>query len=100
MGITCVAICEIKGTQARLLPFVLSCRVFGYGIEHAVLNEVKRRARAAGALMLAGRYVANASNQPCRDFLSDNGFVSVDGVLQCDLTAALTPAAPWLQIQT
>jgi predicted enzyme involved in methoxymalonyl-ACP biosynthesis len=99
MGVTCVAICELEGARARLLHVVLRCRVFGYGIERAVLNELKRRAHAAWPLTLEGRYLATASSQPCRDFLADNDFVAVDATLRCDLSADLPPVAPWLEIQ-
>jgi FkbH-like protein len=98
MGVTCVAICEVDGQRARLLPFVLSCRVFGYGIERAVMNELKRRAHAAGAQSMEGRYVPTPSNQPCQHFLSENGFLANEGSLVCDLDAARPAAAPWLQI--
>ena len=37
------------GRRSTIPVFVLSCRVFGYGIEDALLNAVKRLARAARA---------------------------------------------------
>jgi predicted enzyme involved in methoxymalonyl-ACP biosynthesis len=91
--VTCVAVATVEGDTARLLPFVLSCRVFGYGIERAVLNALRRWASAAGAQRLQGRYVSNAYNQPCARFLPENGFAPVDDGWVCDLAQPLPAEA-------
>ena len=46
MGLICVLLLDLNGPTVSIQAFVLSCRVFGYGIEDAVLNAVKRLARA------------------------------------------------------
>ena len=51
--------------------FVLSCRVFGFGIEYALLNTV-RRLRGQDC-MLTGEYRETPSNQPCREFYAQSG---------------------------
>jgi len=98
MGTTCVAIVKFDADEVHLLPFVLSCRVFGYGIERGMMNHLKQLARERGAKRIAGRYVANAHNAPCKDFLPDNGFVSVGGqwVLSLDTAPVANPG--WLRI--
>ena len=48
-GTVCVAVARHAATTAVEVPvFVLSCRVFGYGIEHAVMNHIKRTVRRDG----------------------------------------------------
>ena len=74
MGTTCVAVARCEGTEMELLPFVLSCRVFGYGIERSVLNHLKGEARRAGIRTIVGRYIPTPQNAPCKAFLGDNGF--------------------------
>lgn len=44
MGLVCVTVVEASTTVWRIHAFVLSCRVFGYGIETAMLNAIKRLA--------------------------------------------------------
>ena len=45
MGLICAALVDCSGPEIAIPVFVLSCRVFGYGIEHAVLTAIKRLAR-------------------------------------------------------
>jgi hypothetical protein len=47
---------------------VLSRRVFGYGIEHVMLNHVKQLARKAG------KSTSISSNEPFREVYPQNGF--------------------------
>jgi len=47
MGTTCVAVARIEGAEMELLPFVLSCRVFGYIIERNVMNRLTALAKHA-----------------------------------------------------
>jgi FkbH-like protein len=47
MGLVCVAVAEIREREIRIPTFVLSCRVFGYGIETVVLNAIRRLVTAA-----------------------------------------------------
>jgi FkbH-like protein len=74
MGTTCIAVARLGKDEMRLLAFVLSCRVFGYGVERSVLNQLKKMAEAGGVGRLVGNYVRTAQNSPCEDFLPGNGF--------------------------
>ncbi len=100
MGTTCIAVARIDGAQMQLLPFVLSCRVFGYSIERGVMNHLKALAGQAGVTRIVGRYVPTPQNAPCKDFLTDNGFAPVaDGwVFSVDAAASAPPDAEWLQV--
>jgi FkbH-like protein len=99
MGTTCVAVVVCSATEMRILPFVLSCRVFGYGIEEGVMNHLKQIARQRGVQRVVGRYQPTPQNSPCKDFLANNGFQLVDSVWSIDTDAAPTPNPPWLQIK-
>ncbi len=54
--------------------FVLSCRVFSRGVEHAALQAVVDRAIAAGADRLDAAFVATERNQPAQAFYPSVGF--------------------------
>jgi len=98
MGTTCVAVARIDAGEMVLLPFVLSCRVFGYGIETSVLNCLKDIAQRLGVGRIVARYLPTPQNAPCKDFLRDNGF-SEDGGRWIFAGGAATPAdPPWLRV--
>ena len=71
MGIVSVLVFDGE----EIVAWVLSCRVFGFGIETALLNEARR-----GSPVVRGTVVATASNQPCREVFAANGFELVEGV--------------------
>ena len=75
MGTVCVAVTAESADQVRILIFVLSCRVFGYGVETALLNHVKRSAGYPGhGKQIVGQYVETAFNEPCRKTYAQHGF--------------------------
>ena len=79
MGIISVLVTETGGVTVSIPVFVLSCRVFGYGVENALLNMVKREALSQGSAQITGTHVPTSVNAPCRETYSENGFVQVDG---------------------
>jgi FkbH-like protein len=100
MGVTCVAIAHARGDELVLLPFVLSCRVFGYGIETSVLGLLCDEARARGLRRIVGRYVPTPHNAPCRDFLPRHGFVeSSDGCWVSTLETVAAEVPAWLSVE-
>lgn len=56
-----------------LVDFVLSCRVFGRGVEQAMLAAAMAVARAAGAERLVAEYRPTAKNEPTLRFLEGSG---------------------------
>lgn len=74
MGDVCGASVTMKGGTAEIEAFVLSCRVFGYGVETAMLDEIRASARARGATRLIGRFISTTQNQMARDMYLDHGF--------------------------
>jgi FkbH-like protein len=76
MGTVSVLICQTLSDRVEIPIFVLSCRVFGYGIETALLNHVKR---CAGGKAVVGFLVETPANPPCRETYKKHGFLSEDG---------------------
>ena len=72
-------------SDGAILQFVLSCRVFGLGIESAVLSLVVERLIAERSEARA-HYVATARNHACATFYVDHGFTKTpqEGVLRID----------------
>ncbi len=100
MGTTCVAAVQFDGEEMRLLPFVLSCRVFGYGIERGVMNHLRRVARARGVKRIVGRYTKTPHNAPCQNFLPENGFVEDGAVWRADVERTDIADPHWLEVAT
>ncbi|MDQ1451953.1 MAG: hypothetical protein QOK38_1819 [Acidobacteriaceae bacterium] len=79
MGTVSVAVTRETDDGVEIPVFVLSCRVFGYGVETALLNHVKRSAGFPGrGKQILGRYVATAFNEPGRDTYARHGFTEED----------------------
>jgi FkbH-like protein len=65
---------ECRGRVWWVLNLVLSCRVFGRGIEFAIVDWIVRQARDAGATALVGRYVPTRRNTVADGFWEKAGF--------------------------
>lgn len=98
MGITCVCAVQFAGDTMRLLPFVLSCRVFGYGIEHGIMAHLQHVARQRGIKHILGRYVATPQNAPCANFLAESGFIERDGTWVLTISESASRVPKWLQV--
>jgi FkbH-like protein len=64
MGIISAMVVQLTFESARVSSWVLSCRIFGYGIEIAMLNAFRRTAAQLGRQKLEGRIVETPNNQP------------------------------------
>ena len=73
-GLTGVTSVELNGAQARLVDFVLSCRVFGRRIENAMLHVAIQWARDHGAETFVAPFRLTTKNNPCRQFFQTSGF--------------------------
>jgi FkbH-like protein len=73
MGTISIVVVHEQADTIEIPIFVLSCRVFGYRIEDAVINVVKRRA-ADKALPILGHFKETPHNEPCRKVYPNNGF--------------------------
>jgi FkbH-like protein len=95
-GTVCIAVAQRTGARVEVPVFVLSCRVFGYGIERAVMNHIKRTILQDGDTLVT-RLVVTPHNGPCHDFLPQNGFVR-EGDTFVFRGSRATADPPWLAI--
>ncbi len=66
---------------AHIEDFVLSCRVMGRKVEHAMLHVLAERASAEGMTSIAAEYLATSRNQPVLRFLEGCGMApDADGM--------------------
>jgi FkbH-like protein len=77
-GMISVVILELVEDAARIDTWLMSCRVLNRGVEHAVLNEIVRRAIEAGAARIIGEYIPTDRNQLVKDHYPKLGFSSLE----------------------
>jgi FkbH-like protein len=97
MGIVSVLLACLQTDSISVGAWVLSCRVFGYGIETVMLNSLRRLATRLQLATIEGRIVETSNNQPCRDVFSRNGFHERNGVWMSD-AVAVTTDPEWLDV--
>ena len=78
-GLTGILTMEIDGSRARIVDFVLSCRVMGRKIEEAMLHVATSGARSAGVYELYANYRETPKNKPCYDFFARSGLTCRGG---------------------
>ena len=77
---------------AQIEQWVMSCRVFGYNIEGAVMSYIIGDMRAQGAGEITAALIETDANLPSRDLFSKCGFhEEVKGIWQLAENAAPTP---------
>ena len=72
-GLVGAAIYERAADRYKVDTFLLSCRVLGRGVEHAVLADLGRRAVADGKRYVELAYRPTEKNAPAREFLTSIG---------------------------
>ena len=81
MGLVCSCVGEYTESSLDVIVFVLSCRVFGYGIETLVLQKLEQDSLARlGRIAVRGFFRETPHNKPCREMYSKHGYAEVDGV--------------------
>lgn len=73
-GIVGAVIAALSGDTARIEEFVLSCRVMGRHIEHAVIDRLERELSGLGYAYIEGVYVKTAKNQPVEQLYDQLGY--------------------------
>jgi FkbH-like protein len=99
LGTVCVCVVTLAADRAEIPIFVLSCRVFGYGVETAILKEVASRC-GIGTIRsaLVGMYRANNQNNPCRNMYADHGFTRAEEAFVWTGSPDL-PSVPWAELR-
>jgi FkbH-like protein len=99
MGTIAILIAERDADRLAVPIYVLSCRVFGYGMEYAILEEARKLARPSEAMF--GPFAETAFNQPCRDVYATAGFVATEGGwLRPDALATPIAIESWLTVDS
>ena len=96
MGIIGVMKADRKVEAIEIPIFVLSCRVFGFGIEYALLNSV--RLLASPSDLLVGHYRETQHNEPGRQLYARSG-LTWDGEKWVGKIANLPADPAWLRIE-
>jgi FkbH-like protein len=69
-GLTGLASLARLGTEARIVDFVMSCRVMGKRVEEALLWHIVEQARADGVALVTAPPVEGPRNAPARKFFA------------------------------
>jgi FkbH-like protein len=78
-GLTGIVSLEYDGDCARIVDFVLSCRVMGRKVEEAMIHIALNAARARGCRRVEAQYLGTPKNKPCLEFWKRSGFEQLDG---------------------
>jgi FkbH-like protein len=78
-GLTGILGLQFEADSARIVDFVVSCRVIGRRVEETMLHHAVEQARAAGAQRLTAEYQPTPRNGPCQQFLERSGLKNGDG---------------------
>jgi FkbH-like protein len=90
MGLTGLTSLSFVGSEARIVDFVMSCRVMGKRVEEALLGYTLARAQAAGAERIVAAPVDGPRNEPVKLFFAAK-FFSSDGTAIDPLRVAIPP---------
>jgi FkbH-like protein len=73
-GLTGILSLEIESDVARIVDFVLSCRVMGRNVEQAMVAFAAQYCASLGLREVHADYLLTAKNKPCFDFWMSSGF--------------------------
>ena len=93
-GLTGVVSVEQDARIARIVDFVLSCRVMGRRIEDSMVALAVEWARARGLAQVVADYRPTAKNKPCHDFWKASPFARDDDATRFTWDATRAFARP------
>ena len=76
---------------ARIVDFLLSCRVMGRRIEEVMFHVLTEYAKGFGCQTLSATYIATDRNAPCLKFLTMSGLARKGDTFHWDLEHAYPP---------
>jgi FkbH-like protein len=98
MGLISVCVAEIKADALEVQIFVLSCRVFGFGVETMLLQELEKDAKERfGEAKVRGFFVPTANNAPSKDFFARHGYLQRDDTWICSGGPRDAPEPVWFE---
>ena len=74
-GLTGIASFTLKGDEAIIVDFILSCRVMGKNIEHAMTSFLVQKAKALKVKSIIVKYQKTEKNKPCYDYWKSSNFI-------------------------
>lgn len=77
-GIVLVALIQLIEDLALIDSFLMSCRVIGRSLEHAVISRISEELETRGVTTLIGEYLPTAKNKLVESLFSDLGFVLIE----------------------
>ena len=80
-GLTGVLSLEVDGGEARIVDYLLSCRVMGRKIEETLLHVAIAQASARGARQVRADFLPTKKNVPCLSFLRASGMEADESAL-------------------
>ena len=96
MGLISVCVAEFKADALEVQIFVLSCRVFGFGVETMLLRELEKDAKERfGEVKVRGFFVPTANNAPSKEFFARHGYLQRDGAWIYSDTGGGAPEPVW-----
>lgn len=84
-GIIGAIIVRKTSEQWDIDTFLMSCRVIGRTVEHAVLTFLVRQAKHAGAKRIIGEYIPTGKNTLVKDFFPKHNFRQIKADGDCSL---------------
>jgi FkbH-like protein len=98
MGLISVCVAEFKADALEVQIFVLSCRVFGFGVETMLLRELEKDAKERfGEVKVRGFFVSTANNAPSKDFFARHGYVQREGAWIFSNAQGDAPEPVWFE---
>jgi FkbH-like protein len=94
-GLTGLVTVSRRGRQARIVDFVMSCRVMGKKVEELLLAFVIARAQLSGAKQLTAPVTEGPRNAPAREFFAAK-YLNVDGAA---IDPARVAAPPFIRLK-
>ncbi len=76
-GMISVIVCRITREKWEIDTWLMSCRVLGRCVEEAVLQEIIRNAKQAGATQLIGTYIPTTRNALVKEHYKKLGFTKI-----------------------
>ena len=81
-GLTGIVSIDVDGDTAKIVDYVLSCRVMGRKVEETLLHMAVSAAQAAGASRVEAHYLQTAKNKPCLTVFKNSGFAAEGDVFR------------------
>ncbi|MBL9167526.1 MAG: HAD-IIIC family phosphatase [Verrucomicrobiales bacterium] len=98
-GLTGLLGLAVVDGRARIVDFVLSCRVLGRKAEETMLHLAVEWARKLGLSEVEAVYLPTPKNKPCLDLFSKSGFVRGEGDRFVWKSEAPYPRVPFVKLE-